>query len=195
MLDTTWPFEGLTPGAYRVLLVDPPWRFRLYSEKGENKSPQNHYSCMTMDDIARLPVGALAHPEGCALMMWATAPMLPDAVRVMDAWGFTYKSAGAWAKRSKTGAAWAFGTGYCFRSAAEFFLLGTRGRPAQMVRNVRNLIVAPVREHSRKPDDMHVMCEALWEGPRAELFARETKPDWDVWGNQTDLFAKEKSYE
>jgi len=181
-------FDGLTSGKYRVILSDPPWRFKIYSDKGINKSPQAQYDCMSIDDIGKMPVYRLAHPDGCALVMWATAPMLPQAVDTMARWGFAFKSAGTWAKRSSTGQKWAFGTGYCFRSAAEFFLLGTRGKPVQLVRNVRNLIVAPIREHSRKPDGMHAICESLWDGPRAELFARESRPGWDTWGNQATRF-------
>lgn len=139
--------------------------------------------------IAALPVHQLAAKD-CALFMWATAPMLPDAIALMAAWGFTFKSAGAWAKQSSTGEKWAFGTGYCFRSAAEFYLLGTIGKPKVQCRGVRNLIVAPVREHSRKPIDLHMHAECLFDGPYAELFARETRSDWECWGNQTDKFTE-----
>lgn len=187
-LDASWPFQGLYQGTYRCILADPPWRFELYSEKGEGKSPQAHYECMAIEELVALPVATLAHPDGCALTMWATAPMLPDAIDLLRAWGFTYKSAGTWAKQSSTGRTWAFGTGYCYRSAAEFWLLGTRGDIWSQVRNVRNLIVAPVREHSRKPDRMHEDLERLWPGPRVELFARETRPGWDVWGNEPTKF-------
>lgn len=178
---TDWPFEGLVPGHYRVLLADPAWAFRTYSAKGEGKSPQSHYRCMSLAQIQALPVADLAAPD-CALVCWATAPLLPAAIDTLRGWGFTFKTAGAWAKRSKTGAKWAFGTGYCYRSAAEFWLLGTRGKPCQKAHNVRNLIVAPVREHSRKPDQMRGDIEALWDGPYAELFAREGAPGWDSWG-------------
>lgn len=187
-LDASWPFGALREGHYRVVLVDPPWFFKNYSAAGEKKNPLAHYECMSPEQLAALPVGALAHQDGCALVMWATAPLLPLAITLIGKWGFTYKTAGAWAKRSSTDAKWAFGTGYCYRSAAEFFLLGTRGKPIQQVRNVRNLIVAPVREHSRKPDRMRQDLEALWPGPRCELFAREAAPGWDVWGNQTTKF-------
>jgi N6-adenosine-specific RNA methylase IME4 len=186
----TWPFGTLTPLRYGVILADPPWAFRLFSDKGDAKSPQAHYACMGAADLAALPVNQLAAPH-CALLMWATWPMLDDARALMAAWGFRYKTGGAWAKQSSTGKAWAFGTGYCFRSASEPFLLGTIGRPPVLSRSVRNLIVAPVRQHSRKPDDLHAMAESLYPGPRAELFAREPRPGWDVWGNQTDKFAKE----
>ena len=120
--------------------------------------------------------------------MWATAPMLPHAIETLAAWGFAFKSAGTWAKQSSTGTKWAFGPGYCFRSAAEFFLLGTIGKPVQRSKSVRNLIVAPVREHSRKPDEMRAMCEQLWDGPFIELFARQSAAGWRSWGNQIDKF-------
>lgn len=192
-MSEAWPFGDLMPRAYRAILCDPPWRFNTFSAKGEGKSAQGHYACMPLDQIKALPVAELAHPDGCALIMWATAPMLPEAMQTMAAWGFTYKSAGAWAKRSRTGTKWAFGTGYCFRSAVEFYLLGTRGRPKQQVRNVRNLIVANLREHSRKPDQMHHDVAALFPEPRAELFAREARPGFDTWGNESNRFTHQET--
>jgi N6-adenosine-specific RNA methylase IME4 len=183
-----WPFGNLASFKYRVILADPPWKFSNYSPKGEVKNPIAHYPCMTIDEIKRLPVSHLAHAGGCALICWATAPLLPEAFDTMKAWGFRFKSAGAWAKQSSTGGKWAFGTGYCYRSAAEFWLLGTLGNPRQRVRNIRNLIVSPTREHSRKAAQMRSDIEALWPGPYAELFAREAAPGWDAWGNQAEKF-------
>ncbi len=122
------------------------------------------------------------------MVMWATWPMINEALDLMKAWGFTYKTGGSWAKQSSTGKKWAFGTGYVLRSANEPFLLGTIGRPAYKSASVRNLIVAPVREHSRKPDDMHHMVEQLVDGPYLELFARQTRPGWTVWGNEIDKY-------
>lgn len=183
----TWPFGSIRPLSIGCFVSDPPWRFKNYSAKGEAKNPSAHYGCMDLADIAKLPVNQLAAPDA-AMLMWATAPMLPEAVALMKAWGFTFKSAGAWAKQSSTGKAWAFGTGYCFRSAAEFFLLGTIGNPKVQSRSVRNLIVAPVREHSRKPDDQYEMAEALFEGPYLELFSRASRPGWQHWGNESGKF-------
>lgn len=186
----SWPFGALTPMKYGAILADPPWRFELRSERGEGKSPQSEYGCMSLDDIMALPVHQLAARD-CWLWMWATAPMLPQAIATMSAWGFRYVSAGPWAKQSKTGRKWAFGTGYVFRSAAEFFLLGAMGSPQCGSHSERNLIVAPVREHSRKPDEAHEMLERIapkaW---RCELFARQRRPGWDAWGNQTDKFSR-----
>ena len=187
MTSSPWPFGELIPLRYRVILADPAWMFALRSPKGEGKSPQAHYRCMPLADIQALPVSQLAAPD-CACIMWATAPQLPQALEVLTAWGFTFKSAGAWAKQSPTGASWAFGPGYVYRSAAEFWLLGTIGRPAQHSRSIRNLIVAPRREHSRKPDQMHTDIEALFDGPYVELFARSLRPGWDCWGNETTKF-------
>lgn len=185
--DSAWPFGDLRPASYSVVLADPPWHFRTYSKRGEKKSPQAKYATMSPEAIKELPVGRLALPD-CVLVLWATSPFMPQALATMTAWGFAFKSMGAWAKRSSTGQKWAFGTGYCYRSAAEFWLLGTVGHPKQRVRDVRNLIVAPIREHSRKPDEMRVNCERLWAGPYAELFARERAPGWDAWGLEADRF-------
>ncbi|AIT81645.1 MT-A70 family methyltransferase [Novosphingobium pentaromativorans] len=183
----TWPFGTMRPFSYGALLVDPPWHFRNFSGKGEGKNPTAHYQCMSLDDIAALPVAHLAAPD-CAMFMWATAPLLPEAIEVMNAWGFVYKSGAAWAKQSTTGAKWAFGTGYVFRSAAEFLIVGTVGQPRVQSRSVRNLIVAPVREHSRKPDSQYEMVEALYAGPYAEIFSRTNRPGWDSWGDEAGKF-------
>lgn len=186
----TWPFGNLRMFGYGALLVDYPWSFRNFSKKGEAKNPSAHYRCMTIEQGRALPVADLAAPD-CAMLMWATAPLLPEAVALMAAWGFTFKSAGAWAKQSSTGQKWAFGTGYCFRSAAEFFLLGTIGKPRIKSRSVRNLIVAPVREHSRKPDDQYEMVEQLFDGPYAEVFSRANRAGWDSFGDEAGKFTPE----
>lgn len=186
-------FDGLTPGSYGVILADPPWSFAVRSPKGHGKSPERHYDTMSLDDIKALPVASLAAPN-CALVMWATAPLLDRAIEVLAAWGFQYKSAGAWAKMT-SGGKWQFGIGYLYRSAAEFWFLGTRGRPKPLVRNIRNLIAAPVREHSRKPDEMHAQLERHFPGPRCELFARERRPGWDCWGNQVEKFKNQEKVE
>ncbi|MEO0501184.1 MAG: MT-A70 family methyltransferase [Pseudomonadota bacterium] len=183
----TWPFGDLGMFRYGCILADPPWQYELRSEKGEAKSPQAQYHCVSLGDIKALPVAHLAAPD-CLLLMWATFPMLPQALKTMAAWGFTYKSGASWAKQSSTGQAWSFGTGYIFRSASELLLAGTIGTPKYRSRSVRNLIVAPVRGHSRKPDDQYDMAASLSDGPYCELFARQTRPGWDVWGNETDKF-------
>ena len=183
----TWPFATLLPLSYGAILADPPWLFDLRSAAGEGKSPQAHYACMDLDAIKALPVGHLA-AGNCLLIMWATAPMMPQAFEVLAAWGFRYVTMGTWAKQSSTGKKWSFGPGYVLRSAAEFYLLGTVGSPDYQSKSIRNLIVAPVREHSRKPDEMHRQIESHVPGPYAELFGRQQRGGWDVWGNETTKF-------
>lgn len=175
-------------GQFGCILADPPWRFQTYN--GESSVPtqaDDPYETMTLEDIKALPMD-FTGAANCVLVMWATAPLLPAALEVMASWGFAYKTAGAWAKQSSTGQKWAFGTGYTFRSAAEFFIVGMRGTPRIRSKSIRNLIVAPVRQHSRKPEAMHEAVEALFDGPYLEMFARESRPGWTVWGNQTDKF-------
>lgn len=189
MADSAWPFGDLAPLRYGAIIADPPWAYQNYSVKGQGKGAAGQYACMSTADIAALPVSQLAAPD-CALFMWATFPMLPDALALMEAWGFTFKSGGPWAKQSSTGAKWAFGTGYIYRSAAELFIVGTIGRPKIKSRSVRNLIVAPTRGHSRKPDEQYAHVESLFDGPYAELFARQQRPGWDAWGNETAKFSE-----
>jgi N6-adenosine-specific RNA methylase IME4 len=181
-----WPFGVLQERRYGCILADPPWRFETRSELGRGKCADQHYACMKLADIKRLPVHRLAAPDSC-LILWFPQFATPQAVSVMRAWGFAPKTLGAWAKRSPTDSSWAFGTGYRFRSAAEFYLLGTRGAPKQAARDIRNLIVSPVQEHSRKPDEMHRNLERMFPSvPRCELFARRPTPGWDVWGDQLE---------
>ncbi|SHJ68294.1 N6-adenosine-specific RNA methylase IME4 [Roseomonas rosea] len=184
-----WPFGDLRSGYYRTILADPPWRFVLRSTKGEKKSPQAKYRTMPLAEILALPVVELAHPEGCGLVLWGTAPMLPQALATMAAWGFTYVTAGAWAKQSRTGRTWNMGPGYRLRTRMEPYLLGTRGAVPLMARNVCNLVVAPVREHSRKPDQLRADVERVFPAPRVELFAREAAPGWEAWGDEVGKFS------
>lgn len=181
-----WPFGNMRPMSYSLIAADPPWKFETYSAKGEGKSPQRHYKCMTLADIQALPVGHLAAPD-CALFLWATAPMLPEALDTMKAWGFAYKTHGIWVKTTKSGGL-AFGTGYRIRNCHEPFLIGVTGNP-QNTKGERSVILSQIREHSRKPDDFYEMCERwLPDAQRAEIFGRQSRPGWDVWGDEAEKF-------
>lgn len=185
----------IPPGPYSCILADPPWRFAYMSGKGAGRGAERHYSCMSIDEIRALPV-ADAAARDCFLFMWATAPCLPDAFDVLRAWGFKYSSvAFVWVKlnarapRLFWGARDVFkGMGYTTRQNAEFVLLGRRGRPERLSKSIGQVIVAPRREHSRKPDETHDLIEAFCAGPRLELFARHERPGWDCWGNETTKF-------
>jgi N6-adenosine-specific RNA methylase IME4 len=178
------PFAGLPLHSAGVVLADPAWSFDTYSPKGWRKSAHAHYSCMDLAEIRAMPVADLAAPDS-VLVLWSTQVHLPHAIAVVEDWGFAFKTMGAWAKQTSTGRCWQFGTGYLLRSAAEFFLIGTRGHPRQLSRSSRNLIVAPVREHSRKPDAMYDLIEATWPGPYVELFARHPRVGWSQWPDPT----------
>lgn len=174
-------------GGFRTLLADPAWRFANWTAAGELKNPVAHYDCMSLEQMAAMPVAQLGAADS-ALFMWATFPMLPEALRLMTAWGYAYRTGGAWGKQSTTGRKLAFGTGYIFRSAAELLLVGVRGKPEWLSRSERNLWLAPIREHSRKPDCVIEMIERLAPGPYVELFARQARPNWSAWGNEVGKF-------
>jgi N6-adenosine-specific RNA methylase IME4 len=140
-----------------------------------------------------LPVTDLPAPD-CVLFMWSCWPMLHDAFRLIEAWGFTYKTcAFSWMKadpyRLFADDATPFaGLGYWTRANTEPCLLATRGKPKRLNADVRQGIIAPRREHSRKPEGIHFRIERLVAGPYVELFARETRPGWDCWGNEVGKF-------
>jgi len=172
------------PGKYGAILADPPWDFRVRSSKGTGRSASNHYSTMPTKDICALPVADMADKD-CALFLWATGAMLPDAFEVMKAWGFTYKSmAFTWIKVNRDGETPFTGMGFWTRQNAEFVLLGTKGRPKRIARNVKQVAMAPRMEHSRKPEEIHRRIQRLVPGPYVELFARRPFPGWAVWGDE-----------
>lgn len=180
----------LPAGPFGAIYADPPWSFAVYSDKGKGKSAERHYAVMSLAAIKALPVADVAAPD-CALFLWASDPMLPQALEVMAAWGFVYKTvAFTWAKTTAPFGKWHFGCGYWTRANPEMCLLGTRGKPKRLSAAVRQLVVAPRREHSRKPDEVAGGIERLVAGPYLEMFARTTRPGWTAWGNQTERFAE-----
>ncbi|RDD60474.1 MT-A70 family methyltransferase [Ferruginivarius sediminum] len=190
-------FAGLPRSGYRVILADPPWRFATWSHRGQGRGAEQHYPTMSTEEICALPV-ADAAARDCVLWLWGTWPNLPDALSVISAWGFTYKSCGfVWVKQNaKAAGLWVdfrdlfLGLGYGTRGNTEFCLRAARGAPKLKpgARAVPQLILAPRREHSRKPDETHERIEALYDGPYLEMFARERRPGWTPWGNEVDRF-------
>lgn len=170
---------------YKVIYADPPWAYRVWSKKGAGRSAEAHYPTMSMDAIKALPVADLADKD-CALFLWVTFPMLKEAWGVMDAWGFTFKTvAFVWVKRNRRSEGLFTGMGYWTRANAEICLLATRGHPKRHARNVHQVIISHVEEHSKKPDEARRRIEALMgDVPRIELFARQHPLGWDVWGNE-----------
>ena len=173
-------------GGFDLIMADPPWSYEMRSEKGYKKSPQAQYVTIDMAAIRAMPVEALAAPN-CLLWLWAVGPMLPEAIDVLAAWGFTFKTTGWWVKQTKNGKQ-TFGTGYILRGAGEPFLIGTRGSP-KTTRAIRNTIMGLAREHSRKPDEAYVAAERLMpEAQRLDLFSRQARPGWVAWGDEAGKF-------
>jgi N6-adenosine-specific RNA methylase IME4 len=166
---------------YVVIYADPPWRFEPFSrDTGMDRAPDNHYPTMTVEQIANLPVPELAASDA-ALFLWATAPMLPQALDVMAAWGFTYRSHLVWRKDRVA-------TGYWVRNLHEILLIGTRGHvpaPAPGDQPV-SVYDAAVGDHSAKPPLFRDLITDLFPTvPKLELFARGDAPaGWDFWGNE-----------
>ena len=172
---------------YPVILVDCPWEFKVWSEKGNGRAAVKHYNTMTTDDLCALPVSEIAAPD-CMLFMWATFPNLLDCLKVIEAWGFQYKScAFVWVKNNKKSPGFHVGLGYYTRSNAELCLIATRGHPKRQSKSVRQIVMSPVERHSKKPDCIREqIVELCGDVPRIELFARERAPGWDAMGNEID---------
>jgi N6-adenosine-specific RNA methylase IME4 len=177
-------FEGLPRNHYRAIVADPAWTF-VAGTKGR---PQ-HYARMTDTQIRRMPVDELAHPDGCWLFLWTTSPRLHLTFDVARCWGFKYSArAFLWVKTK--GAGLHTGMGYTTRKNAEDCLLFKTGTPKRAAKDVHEIIMAPAREHSRKPDESFARIERFCEGPYLELFAREARPNWANWGNETSKFSE-----
>lgn len=172
---------------FGAILADPPWRFETWSPKGRGRSADRHYRTITTEQIASMDVQRIARRD-CVLFMWVIWPMLYDALTVIDAWGFEYKTcAFAWMKQNRRGELWT-GTGYWTRANTEVCLLATRGIPSRKYRDVPQAILSERREHSRKPDCVHERIEQLVAGPYIELFARQRRRGWSAWGDEIGKF-------
>lgn len=194
---SSWPFAPLEKGKYGAILADPPWNFHGYSDDcpTSDRHPRKFYDVMETDEICGLPVDSLA-ADNSVLFVWIVWPHLSQALDVINSWGFVYKTcAFTWMKAHanqielfRDDIDVQVGLGYWTRSNSEVCLLATRGKPKRLNADVRQGIIAPRREHSRKPDGIHERIERLVAGPYVELFARQKRPGWDCWGNETGKF-------
>ncbi|MGV9751106.1 MT-A70 family methyltransferase [Nocardia farcinica] len=159
---------------YRTILADPPWDI---SQAGGRGAIQ-HYPLMTVDQIANMPVADLAEDDA-HLWLWVTNGSWRAGYDVMTAWGFTYRSPLTWVKPRLQ-------LGQYLRNMTEHVLFGTRGRAPVNFRAQPTWFIAPVQEHSHKPEEQYAIIERVSPGPYLELFARRRQPSWDVWGNEID---------
>ncbi|MDR1208771.1 MAG: DNA methyltransferase [Clostridiales bacterium] len=171
-------------GKYCYILTDPPWR---YAQKRLPGAAEKHYRTMSVEELCALPVAGLAAKDA-VLFIWSTFPQLPAAMRVIGAWGFQYKTvAFVWIKKNKRAGSYFLGMGFWTRGNAEVCLLATRGHPTRQNKGISQLIIAPIEEHSKKPDIVRdKIVELMGDLPRVELFARTRAPDWDAIGDEID---------
>lgn len=176
---------------YRVIYADPPWEYELTGGvKNAKGLAKQHYPTMTTDEICAMPIPSICAEGGAVCFLWATFPTIDKALRVMEAWGFEYKGAAfVWVKTYAKSGKLFWGMGNYTRANAEVCLLGvTKGfRAKTHIKShaVHQVVLAPVRRHSQKPDEVRErIVELLGDVPRIELFARERVLGWDAWGNE-----------
>lgn len=185
---------------YHIIYADPPWQYTDKKKEGRTKcGAENHYPCMSTVELCSLPIKKIAE-DNAVLFLWATFPMIWDALPVILNWGFRYKTLGfSWIKTNKDGTPW-FGVGAYAKSNCEVCLMATRGKVGRLIKGVESdpkdilrvqtnhvssVIMSPRSEHSRKPVEVRDrIVELFGDISRIELFARQQTPGWDVWGNQ-----------
>jgi len=174
---------------YATVLADPPWRFTNRTGKMAPEHRRlSRYATLSTDEVCDIPVADIVE-ETAHLYLWTPNALLPDALRVMEAWGFNYKSNIVWHKLRKDGGPDGRGVGFYFRNVTELLLFGVRGKNARTLapgRSQVNYIGSRKREHSRKPDEQYALIESCSPGPYLELFARGTRAGWSYWGNQAN---------
>src|SRR5437763_2824704 len=180
-LPLDWP-----AGTFQTLLADPPWRFINRTGKVAPEHRRlSRYDTMTWKEIAALPVAeVMADQSHCYL--WVPNALVTEGLRVLEEWGFTYKTMLVWHKVRKDGGSDGRGVGFYFRNVTEAVLFGVRGslRTLSAGRRQVNLLATRKREHSRKPDELYDIVEACSPGPYLELFARFRHAGWAQWGNE-----------
>ena len=179
---------------YQIIYADPPWS---YNNSGFDYAAAKQYPTMPLTDICSLGISEISD-NNCTLFLWGTWPLLPECLEVMKAWGFTYKTIGfVWLKTRENVNQYGFlpsdklsetpGMGFWTMSNTEFCLIGVKGNPRRLNTGVRQVVYSPLREHSRKPDEIRERIVTLMgDLPRIELFARRKVNGWDVWGNEVE---------
>lgn len=182
---------------YSIIYADPAWS---YNDKSMNRGgAERHYDTMSIEDIKLLPINDIS-AENSVLFIWSTFPMLQEALYVIKAWGFTYKTIGFnWVKTNKLtnvnqtsflptesfDVFW--GMGNWTRSNSEVCLLAVKGKPTKINSDVHSVVYAPISKHSKKPDEVRDrIVRLVGDLPRVELFARQKTEGWDIWGNELD---------
>jgi len=170
---------------YNIIYADPAWEYKDKANAGK-RGACHKYSVMKSCDIRDLPIKEIAEKDSI-LFLWVTMPKLNECFEVIKSWGFEYKTcAFVWVKQSKHGKEF-IGMGRWTRANAELCLIATKGKPKRVDASIRQIVNTPIREHSRKPDEVRdLIVKLCGDLPRVELFARQKTEGWDVWGNQVE---------
>ena len=171
-----------------IIYCDPPWNYCATGQSIPSRSKKGQpYNAMRMIDIYDFKLPEIN--KNCVLFMWATAPLMPEALYTIKSWGFEYKTiAFTWIKKNKKSTDTNFwGMGSWTRSNPEFCLLAVRGKPKSISHSVHSVIETPIEEHSKKPDIIRdKIVELCGDIPRIELFARKKVDGWLSEGNQLE---------
>jgi N6-adenosine-specific RNA methylase IME4 len=190
-----------TPDGWLCVLADPPWAFNTWSVKGQSRAPSQHYHTLSIDTILTLPLTQILARDAW-LFLWLPDVHVPRLTEVMGVWGFEFSGkAFTWVKTTRSLAErprWIstdeidrvlhMGLGKTTRKNSESCWLGRRGKPKILSHTVREIIIAPGRSHSRKPSQTYMRVEALCDGPRLDLFGRQSRPGWTIYGDQATKF-------
>jgi N6-adenosine-specific RNA methylase IME4 len=177
-------------GNYKTILADPPWRFQNSTGKVAPEHKRlSRYPTLSLQEIMDIPVNSRSDDQA-HLYLWVPNALLAEGLEVMKKWGYEYKTNIVWFKIRKDGGPDGRGVGFYFRNVTEIVLFGVKGklRTLQPGRTQTNIIRTRKREHSRKPDELYHIIEECSPGPYLEMFARGSRPNWSVWGNQTDNY-------
>lgn len=171
---------------YQIIYADPPWSYRDKANAGK-RGAIHKYNVMGKADLMALPIPKLADTD-CVLFMWVTMPKLDECFDLIKAWGFTYKTvAFTWIKQNKKQPTLFMGMGKWTRANAEVCLLATKGKPKRVSASIRSVVMSPIEQHSKKPDEVRErIVELMGDLPRVELFARQKVEGWYCWGNEVE---------
>jgi len=173
---------------YQIIYADPPWSYKDTQKSGGTAyfGASVRYNTMNNLDIAELPIDNLADTD-CTLFIWATSPLLPEALKVINSWGFKFKTvAFCWNKQSKNGK-WISNMGRWTMGNIEICILAVKGHPKRIAKNIKQLVIAERKRHSEKPDEVrNRIVKLMGDLPRIELFARQKTEGWDAWGNEVE---------
>ena len=181
--------QNLPKNRYEIIYADPPWDYQNWNKAWHESHKESRwagrkYPLMPTLEICSLPVWDIA-AQNAVLFIWTISTMIPDTLKVIEAWGFKYKTIGfVWVKKNLKADSLFTGMGFWTRSNAEICLLATKGKPLPRIsRSIHSIILSPRRRHSQKPDEARErIVQLLGDRPRIELFSRDIPVGWDVWG-------------